>query len=1286
MRKQSVPGSMDTGAPTGRAREQPPTRSSIVPLRGGSAAVQPASRTQLDPQVDPRLGHALGKVQVHRDVQAALPSAGAGAPRPSLTGGMRVSRPADGSELEADRLADRVMRMPAGDSAAIDPSALRPRDDENGRKETAFRREAPGTALEAPPGHHRPGAPSAMNAGGAPLDRASRTFFEPRFGVNLAHVRVHSDSAARDSARSVGARAYALGSDIVFGSGEYRPHDAGGRHLLAHELAHVVLHGGQAAQGGERVVHRRGDPQSSSGLLAPDASQPVAGAGTDTASKSDPKVVTEAELRRQGIYLLPPDGAPIVGRSYQLRIAHPPEMAAKDSLSNYDFTAWFVRPPGKQKFGYRSRLGPSAEWTLDQVGTWTFAAEIPMSNQRVGLLLHVVEVVEPGAVAMEKLNSIKGSNEAAFLIGLEMQNLANVNNAIADQKTGDTFITLSGSNPATTSGAAPNLPVNVYTAHAPVDRPAAKYQWAAIPSDPGLLETEDRFGKHPREIEGRLAFDLGTGPSAQWTIFWDAGYVDIFCWMRDERDQLVGLASYRQVVLTGDESKKAKQFQDYMAEAHTALRSLEPETSVFVPSVHLATETGQSAELSFFLGRAAGGGGGELMLVDVTPGVPRREYRGANFEAVLKDFNTGNAYPVGQIVLRVPQNTLGVAVQDWRIMTEGATVARRLSTGWGWASLGLAGLGVLAAAIPGGQPFAPVFFMASATAGAASAAASLYDRYWEARPSSMSVAIDIAQLAGSLLGMAGAANVLRHGTRIAAATRTGQFVLYAGFSTDLFGGVLLAAESAAQIADILDSKMPTDEKVSTVVRILSSMLVTGALLAWSAKSLDETASSVRKVLGEEGAGKLGKSDLWALSILDEQALKGLAGASQEEVQRIAAVIREDPVRAAALLERHGGSEFLSAAKSPQADLEGVSTKLEMQRRAALLGYAATKLDTVMTKEAAQQLSRKLGVTVTVDVDLAPRRIEIDYKLGSWLSDTDISIKAGAAASVGDVLIHGIAMESIQEYRVLSGGFKETYTRARAWLGGGKMPRAKELMLELDKYAMHHEARLARLRGLEISPELERQLLDDMTTLEETMVGFRAQLVEAGAPTGVIAVDLSKFGEYVSQGDLQRMLDRPGSGFARYRHSTSGNLITEPGFRDRRPIDMGRSQKRYAGADVTYPDIYGTEAARGGGEVALEIKSPRPGETVASHFRKTYVAMSIIEQHGGRIKHLPTSAEYFLVVDLRACKQTPQDALNDLSRVLRNYAGQGDARGFWNGVRFIEGSWHRPTLSTPYAIP
>ncbi|ACU39211.1 DUF4157 domain-containing protein [Actinosynnema mirum] len=75
---------------------------------------------------------------------------------------------------------------------------------------------------------------------GAPLDAGVRADMEGRFGTSFADVRVHTDGAAHSSARSVNAQAYTVGSNIVFQSGGYDPGSAAGRHVLAHELTHVV--------------------------------------------------------------------------------------------------------------------------------------------------------------------------------------------------------------------------------------------------------------------------------------------------------------------------------------------------------------------------------------------------------------------------------------------------------------------------------------------------------------------------------------------------------------------------------------------------------------------------------------------------------------------------------------------------------------------------------------------------------------------------------------------------------------------------------------------------------------------------------------------------------------------------------------------------------------------------------------------------------------------------------------------------------------------------------------
>lgn len=86
-------------------------------------------------------------------------------------------------------------------------------------------------------------ARSLVAEGGQSLDPDVREWAQQRFGASFGDVRVHADARAAASAQALQAKAYALGSHIVFNQGAYAPASRSGRHLLAHELAHVMQHG-----------------------------------------------------------------------------------------------------------------------------------------------------------------------------------------------------------------------------------------------------------------------------------------------------------------------------------------------------------------------------------------------------------------------------------------------------------------------------------------------------------------------------------------------------------------------------------------------------------------------------------------------------------------------------------------------------------------------------------------------------------------------------------------------------------------------------------------------------------------------------------------------------------------------------------------------------------------------------------------------------------------------------------------------------------------------------------
>jgi hypothetical protein len=163
----------------------------------------------------------------------------------------------DPLEHEADRVADQVMRMPSPDHRLSSAATQIARkcdacEDEEKAKSVQPKR---GVQAGAAGGQAPPTVRDVLRSSGRPLDRTSQMFFEPRFGRDFTHVRIHTDARAAESARDIGALAYTAGRHIVFGAGEYTPTTSAGRSLLAHELAHTVQQSEQT--GAQQVVSRR---------------------------------------------------------------------------------------------------------------------------------------------------------------------------------------------------------------------------------------------------------------------------------------------------------------------------------------------------------------------------------------------------------------------------------------------------------------------------------------------------------------------------------------------------------------------------------------------------------------------------------------------------------------------------------------------------------------------------------------------------------------------------------------------------------------------------------------------------------------------------------------------------------------------------------------------------------------------------------------------------------------------------------------------------------------------
>jgi hypothetical protein len=79
-----------------------------------------------------------------------------------------------------------------------------------------------------------------VSGAGQPLDAGVRRELEEQLGHDLSRVRLHTGRDAGQLTELLGADAVAVGQDVFFREGAFRPGTDEGRRLLAHELLHTV--------------------------------------------------------------------------------------------------------------------------------------------------------------------------------------------------------------------------------------------------------------------------------------------------------------------------------------------------------------------------------------------------------------------------------------------------------------------------------------------------------------------------------------------------------------------------------------------------------------------------------------------------------------------------------------------------------------------------------------------------------------------------------------------------------------------------------------------------------------------------------------------------------------------------------------------------------------------------------------------------------------------------------------------------------------------------------------
>lgn len=172
---------------------------------------------------------------------------------------LKISQPNDAYEQEADRVAERVMRMPTpsvsitsmGDTKdegiARKCAACEMKEDEDEKQLNISRKPSTASNLDVNNGIVDNIDKFRSKSSSISLDTNTQEFMESRFGYDFSNIRIHTDEVAVHLSSLLSAEAFTMGNHIYFSQGRYSPHSMSGRFLLAHELSHTLQQGANNA-------------------------------------------------------------------------------------------------------------------------------------------------------------------------------------------------------------------------------------------------------------------------------------------------------------------------------------------------------------------------------------------------------------------------------------------------------------------------------------------------------------------------------------------------------------------------------------------------------------------------------------------------------------------------------------------------------------------------------------------------------------------------------------------------------------------------------------------------------------------------------------------------------------------------------------------------------------------------------------------------------------------------------------------------------------------------------
>jgi hypothetical protein len=137
------------------------------------------------------------------------------------------------------------------------------------------------------------------------------------------------------------------------------------------------------------------------------------------------------------------------------------------------------------------------------------------------------------------------------------------------------------------------------------------------------------------------------------------------------------------------------------------------------------------------------------------------------------------------------------------------------------------------------------------------------------------------------------------------ASRGGRFLLWSAFTADSVSALLITAEGITQISAIVDNdNLPADAKASAILRVVTNLVLTGALIALSYGDLRATQGRLTKHIGPS-AGALTQTDQLTLGLIEDATLAHLKGATTPDLERLVSMVKGDPPSIARLVGQPG---------------------------------------------------------------------------------------------------------------------------------------------------------------------------------------------------------------------------------------------------------------------------------------------------------------------------------------------------------------------------------------------